>query len=225
MKGKAGMKKIRRAVQSDSGHSLSRRSFMQTVAALPLMLALPGNAWAAGNIHRISGEVFVNNRLIKADARVRAGSKVVVAHDGELVFSIGKDAFLLRGGTALELVGSTSIAAVRLLTGSMLVSLEQRSKPAQLVSSVAVMTVRGSAVYLSAEPNRLYACTCYGKTNLRAGKHLENIVSSHHTAYEVIKEASEKGSTQLNSAAVIDHTDEELIMLEAYVGRTPTFTL
>ena len=218
------MKKIRRAVQSDSAHSLSRRSFMQTVAALPLMLALPGEAWAAGNIHRIRGEVFVNNRLIKADARIRAGSKVVVAHDGELVFSIGKDAFLLRGGTALELVGSTSIAAVRLLTGSMLVSLEQRSKTAQLVSSLAIMSIRGGAVYLSAEPNRLFACTCYGKSSLRTGRKLQQVDASHHSAYEVIRE-EEKGVSQLRSAAVTDHTDEELTLLEAYVGRTPTFTL
>ncbi len=218
------MKKTSPAVQADKQHSFSRRSFMQTVAALPLILALPGQALAAGNIHRISGEAFVNNRPIKADGRIRAGSKIVVAHDGELVFSIGKDAFLLRGGTALELVGSSAVTAVRLLTGSMLASLEQRSKPAQLESSVAVMSVRGGAVYLSAEPNRLYACTCYGKSSLRAGRQLQQVDASHHSAHEIIRE-EEKGVSQLRSAAVTDHTDEELTLLEAYVGRTPTFTL
>jgi len=208
--------------------STSRRRFMQAALAVPIMLTLSGRAFSSANIHQLRGEVFINNRPADLGSRITAGSKIVVSHDGELAFSIGGDAFLLRGGTALELVGGSVISGLRLLTGSLLGAFEQRKKPAHIVTSVATIGIRGTAVYVSAEPHRLYTCTCYGETDLRIGRHQQHISASHHAAHEIVKDPSGKASDKmagmaLNSMDVIDHTDDELRMLESLVGRVPAF--
>jgi hypothetical protein len=206
----------------------ARRRFMQAALAVPILLTLSGRAFANTNIHQLRGEVFINNRSASLSSRIAAGSKIVVSHGGELAFSIGNDAFLLKGGTAVELVGGSPLSGLRLLTGSMLASLESRSKPFRLVSSMAIVAVRGGAVYLSAEPHRLYTCSCYGETDLRIGRHRQQISASSHTAHEIVKNPSGKTGDKmaglaLNDMDVIDHTDDELRMLESLVGRVPAF--
>jgi hypothetical protein len=208
--------------------SISRRRFMQAALAVPVLLTLSGRAFASANIHQLRGEVFINNRPASLGSRISAGNKIVVSHDGELVFSIGGDAFLLRGGTALELVGSSVISGLRLLTGSLLGAFDKRKKPAHIVTSVATIGIRGTAVYVSAEPHRLYTCTCYGETDLRIGRHRQQINANYHTAHEIVKDPTGKASDKmagmaLNSMDVIDHTDDELRMLESLVGRVPAF--
>lgn len=212
-------------------HNSSRRRFMQAAAALPLFLALPDRAFANSSVHQLHGTVFINNRPASLNSRISAQSKVVVSHDGELVFSIGGDAFLLRGGSAIELVGGSVVSGLRLLTGGLLSVFDKRNKPAHIVTRMGTIGIRGTAVYVNSEPNRLYTCTCYGETELRVGRHVERIISSHHNAHEVIHgelQASKGDKMQgmkMNSMAVVDHTDDELRMLEALVGRVPAFDL
>lgn len=224
------MKKIHYSQQLDSTPRLSRRRFMQAAASIPLLLVLPSRLFAATNIHQLHGTVFINNRRANLDSRISTRSKVVVSHDGELVFSIGSDAFLLRPGTAVELVGGAVTSGLRLLTGSLLAVFDKRSKPAHIVTSIATIGIRGTGVYVSADPERLYTCTCYGETELRVGRHIERIVASHHNAHEVVRGETKVTSKddkmsgmKMNSMAVVDHTDDELRMLEAYVGRVPAF--
>ena len=208
--------------------SESRRRFMQAALAMPLLLALPAQAFAGASIHKLQGGVFINNRQANADSRIRAGSKIVVAHDGELVFSIGHDAFLLKGGTAVELVGGTALSGLRLLTGSVLASLGTRSKPFNLVSSMAIVAVRGGAVYLSAEPHRLYTWTRYGQSELRFGRQRQQVSASHDMAYEIVRDPAASHGTNmagmsLHSMQVMERMDDELRMLESWVGRVPAF--
>lgn len=223
------MKNIRHINQRPTEHNLSRRRFIQAAAAIPLFLALPNRAFASPIIHQLHGLVYVNNRPANLNSRISSSSRIVVAHDAELVFSIGGDAFLLRGGTAIELVGSSVISGLRLLTGGLLSVFDKRSKPAHIVTRMATIGIRGTGVYVQAEPNRLYTCTCYGETDLIIGRHTERIVSSYHNAHEVIHgelQANKDDKMQgmkMKSMAVVDHTDDELRMLEAYIGRIPAF--
>jgi hypothetical protein len=208
--------------------STSRRKFIQAALAVPVMLALPAQALAGTGIHQLQGAVFINNRQADAGSRIRAGSRIVVAHDGELVFSIGHDAFLLKGGTAVELVGGSALSGLRLLTGSVLASLGTRSKPFHLVSSMAIVAVRGGAVYLSAEPHRLYTWTRYGESELRFGRQRQQISTSHDTAYEIVRDpagehSADMAGMSLNSTAVMEQMDDELRMLESLVDRVPAF--
>lgn len=205
--------------------SLSRRSFLTAAAVSPLLLCLPRRAVAASSIHELEGQVYINNRLATHAAAIRAGDEVVVAHGGRMVMSIGGDAFLLRQGTVLEVVGQNNpvVSGLRLVTGALLAVFEKRRRPAYIVTSTATIGIRGTAVYLSAEPHKLYTCTCYGKTDLRFGKQVEQISATHHNAHEVSADAS--GHMSMISMEVIDHTDDELRMLESYVGRKPAFDL
>jgi len=217
------------ATSSSIQPSFSRRRFMQAAAAVPLLLTLPGRALASASIHKLHGEVFINNRLADINTRITTGSRIVIAHAGELVFSIGADAFLLRGGTALELAGTSVISGLRLLTGGLLAVFDKRSKPAYIVTSVATIGIRGTGVYVNSEPHRLYTCTCYGETDLHIGQHRERIVAKHHNAHEILKgeshpvKSDKMAGMKMNSMEVIDHTDDELRMLESYVGRIPVF--
>jgi hypothetical protein len=205
--------------------NLSRRRFLSNAAIAPLLLWLPGRANAASTIHQIEGAVYVNNRPATDATSIMAGDKLVVAHGGKLAMSIGGDAFLLREGTVLETSGQSNavISGFRLLTGAMLAVFDKRKKPAYIVTSTATIGIRGTGVYLSAQPHRLYTCTCYGNTDLRIGHHVEQISATHHNAHEVAPDSN--GLMTMTSMEVLDHTDDELRMLEGYVGRKPLFDL
>ena len=53
------------------------------------------------------------------------------------------------------------------------------------------------------------------------GLEREDVISKHHNAHVVTTNAG--GNAQMKAFEVIDHTDDELRMLEALVGRKPSF--
>ena len=209
--------------QTADAHVISRRQFIQAGLALPILLALPIKSNASSSIHTLDGQVFVNNKLANLNTRIKVGDKITVSHDGKLAFSLGRDAFLLRGGTALELERSNNllVGGLRLLSGGLLAVFEKRKKPLIIHTNIAAIGIRGTGVYLSAEPHKLYTCTCYGETSLSIGRQHEHISSMHHNAHTVGK--NEKGVMAMLATEVLGHTDDELIMLESLVGRKPPF--
>lgn len=201
----------------ESSISISRRRFMQTFIAIPILLTLPISAFASTDIHQLHGNVFIDNRKASLDTRIRAGSKIVVAHDGELVFSNGQDAFLLRGGTAIELIGgSPRLTGMRLLTGSVIASLDSRSKPFRFVSSVAIVTITSGNLHLAAEPHRLQAWLRQGQAEIGFGRQRQMIGGSHDTSYEIVHNGLE---LSLNPLATEEAIDDDLRRLESLVGR------
>lgn len=217
------MQKRFRVAGSSGQPNISRRRFLVGAAIAPLLLWLPGRSYAASAIHQIEGEVFVNNRPATEATAIRADDKIVVAHGGKLAMSIGGDAFLLRGGTVLEIAGHGVISGLRLLTGAMLSVFAKRRKSVYLTTSIATIGIRGTGVYLSSQPHRLYTCTCYGNTDLRLGHHVEQISATHHNAHEIAPDSN--GLMVMKSMEVVDHNDDELRMLEGYVGRKPAFDM
>jgi hypothetical protein len=215
-------KRFRNAGSSDQPN-ISRRRFLAGAAIAPLLLWLPGRSYAASTIHQIEGEVFVNNRPATEATAIRAGDKIVVAHGGKLAMSIGGDAFLLREGTVLEIAGHGVISGLRLLTGAMLSVFAKRRKSVYITTSIATIGIRGTGVYMSTQPHRLYTCTCYGETDLRMGHHVEHISATYHNAHEISPDSG--GTMEMKSMLVVDHTDDELRMLEGYVGRKPAFDM
>jgi len=92
-------------------------------------------------------------------------------------------------------------------------------------SGSATIGIRGTAAYLEAEPDRTYVCTCYGEAVLEplaepAAR--ETVRTRHHEQPRYIMP---KGAPQMiMRAPVINHSDAELEMLEALVGRKPPFS-
>jgi hypothetical protein len=196
-----------------------------TAAVLPLVAIIPLKALAAtSQIHEIEGDVFINQTKINSASIIRNGDEIVVSKNGKLVFSIGEDAFLVRGGSTLQVYseeGSVVVSALRLVGGAMLGVFGKRKKTTRIFTATATIGIRGTAVYASEAPDKFYTCTCYGHTELIVGLEKEDVIATHHNAHVVT--TNSRGISQMKAFEVIDHNDDELRMLEALVGRKPLF--
>ena len=157
---------------------------------------------------------------------VRAGDSVVTGPNGDVVFVVGRDAFMIRPESRVELLrrgNSPLLTGLRIVTGRIL-SVFSPGQPRELQSLTATIGIRGTAVYIEAEPERTYVCTCYG-TAIVASRDdpaaRETIRAKHHDQPRYVMA---RGAPQmLMSAPVVNHTDAELILLEGLVGRRPPF--
>jgi hypothetical protein len=206
-------------------NDISRRQFLISAAALPLVAIIPLKAYAAtGKIHAIEGDVLINKTKINSATVIKNGDEIVVSKNGKLVFSMGEDAFLVRGGSTLQVYseeGSVLVSALRLVGGAMLGVFGKRKKTTRIFTATATIGIRGTAVYAAVTPDKLYTCTCYGHTDLIVGLEREDVLATHHNAHVVT--TNSRGNSQMKAFEVIDHNDDELRMLEALVGRKPLF--
>jgi hypothetical protein len=201
--------------------SRSRREFLCTSAALASGLLLPARVHAA-QIKALQGAVSVNGKPARVASAIKPGDVVTTGPGARIAFVVGEDAFLLREKTRLELQKSTTpggalIGGLRILTGGLLAVFAKG--PRQLTTPTATAGIRGTGVYIEASAERTYLCTCYGEVELRDshGKPLRTIVSGYHTPAMVYAEKTD--GRAVGEAKLMNHTDDELIMLEALVGR------
>lgn len=213
---------------SDTRHKqLQRRQFLTAAAALPLALYLPVGHTAnrlAGVIRELEGDVFINKRIAHQASSIRAGDRLSVAYGGRLVFSMGEDSYLLQEGTSLEVASKDNkvISGLRLLTGGLLSVFGQRDTTTRIYTHTATIGIRGTGVYLNSQPDSLYFCTCYGKTDLHLGHHHdEHIEATHHNAFNITGKSQK--SMSMTATEVIGHSDDDLRLLERYSNRKPPF--
>jgi hypothetical protein len=188
--------------------------------------ALAAGAVAKG-VHRIRGDVRVNGAPASEGMDVKAGDVITTGAGSELLFVAGKDAFLVRANTRVEVQGTAGAlvaTGLRILSGAVL-SVFTPGEPKSIRTPTSTIGIRGTAVYVEAEDARTYACVCYGEADLAASADpaaRETVRTRHHEQPRYILGA---GAPQLlMSAPVINHTDAELVMLENLVGRWPPFT-
>ena len=207
----------------------TRRQWTQWLAAAGLSpAAFLQQALAAGSrpiqpgLRQIKGEVHINGRPAQAGQPVQAGDVVVTAAKSEALYVIGQDAFLQRANTQVEFPQSLA-AFLRLLQGGLLAVFGQGEKT--LVTSTASMGIRGTACYLDVSPLETYFCLCYGEaliTPFAAPEKAELLRTRYHDHPLTIAQAA-TAKPLMAAAPVINHTDAELIMLEALMGRRPAF--
>ena len=180
------------------------------------------------SIFSLDGEVKVNNRKADLDTRINAGDVVKTGENSEIVFAVGSDSFILRSSSEMEIEGvNFFINSMRLLTGSLLSVLGQRNTNQGLTvhSATATMGIRGTGIYMEAEPDLTYLCTCYGHVELSSTRNpneKQTIVAEHHDAPKYITNSASGGS-HIREAPFKNHTDAELKLLEAIVGREVPF--
>ena len=226
---------MRRSVEAED----PRRLLL--VRALALGLLLPADALSQGllgsrpgrlppgrSIYRIAGEAFVNDRAADLATRIAPGDTVRTAPGGEIAFVVGGHAMLALGATTLVIDRggqdeSIVLRGLRLLSGALLsVSRDSRY---QLRTTIATIGIRGTGFYAEAEADRTYSCTCYGTTDVQAAPDpasRETIQSEHHDRpVYIVKDAP--AGRGIRPAPFINHTDEELALVEALVGREPPF--
>lgn len=213
-----------------------RREFLIRALAAGL-LAAGTPAWAQlfGNraerlppgrsIHELTGNVTINGKPAAASSKIEAGDRIETGPEARLIFVVGADAFLVRENTRLELSGSGAVVRLmRVVTGKLLSVFGSGSK--RILTPTASMGIRGTGVYVEAQPDRTYGCTCYGEVLISAAddpKVQEKIVSRHHDAPRYILKPGV--AKRILPAPFVDHTDVELALIEALVGRTPPFAL
>lgn len=181
------------------------------------------------SIYDMRGRVLVDGKAANPGTKISEKSLVQTTSNSYVIFAVGQDAHILRENSRLQLEGSDGLAdAMRLLTGKVLSVFGQRSggKKLAIRTTTATIGIRGTGVYSESNPDSSYVCTCYGHTEIVSSTDpgiVENVVSRHHDAPRYIVANPEAGKLIL-PAPMKNHTDEELMLVEALVGRTPPFS-
>jgi hypothetical protein len=185
----------------------TRRELLAGIAALLLVRDALAQGRVAPGVRRREGDVRIQNDHISTGS------------DGLAVFVVGRDAHLVRANSEVSWLAN----GLRVASGAVL-SVFAPTRRKEIRTATAVVGIRGTGVYVEAEPQRTYVCTCYGAAELQpiadpAAR--ETVRTRHHEQPRYIMAA---GAPQMMmQAPVINHTDAELIMLEALVRRRPPF--
>lgn len=210
----------------------SRRRLLAgaTAAAIAAQFALLRGVLAAGavekGIYRVRGDVRVNGQPAKEGMDVKGGDVITTGANSEVLFVTGKDAVLVRANSRVEAQGGAGalvLTGLRIVTGAVL-SVFTPAEAKNLRTPTATIGIRGTAVYVEAEPARTYVCTCYGEAEIvsLADPSARELVRT--TQHEQPRYVMGAGAARiLMNAPVINHTDAELTMLEGLVGRKPPF--
>ena len=200
----------------------SRGANAQVLGARPAPLP-PGKS-----IYRIDGEVLVNGQPATADTQIAASATVETGKNSEVVYVVGESAFLQRSESHVTLkareADSMIVSATQLLTGKIL-SVFPSGRPVRMTTKNASIGIRGTGVYMESDAERTYFCTCYGTTDIVAVNDptsRETVVSRQHDRPLYIL-AGEPPGQNIRAAPFINHTDQELMLIEALVGRSPPF--
>lgn len=208
----------------------TRRFVLAGAAGFALSLAGLGRLLAADavtrGVRRVSGDARINDKPAISGRTVKPGDTVVTGPNGDIVFVVGRDAFLLRAESRIELEGksgSTLLTGLRIVTGRLL-SVFASGEPKKMQTDTATIGIRGTGVYVEAAREKTYVCTCYGTVDIVSRDdpaQRETVQTRHHDQPRYVMA---KGAPQmLMGAPVINHSDAELILLESLVGRKPPF--
>ncbi len=169
-------------------------------------------------INRLSGEVSVNGKPAREGTLIKRGDTVTTGAGAEAVFVLGDNAFVQRANSRTEFGKGADAAAnfMRVVTGALLSVFGKGNRAIMLPT--ATLGIRGTGCYIETGERRSYFCLCFGSVELRPNNgQMMRYSTRHHEKPVWIQE----GAT--TPADVINHTDAEIIMLEALVGRKSPF--
>jgi hypothetical protein len=197
----------------------------------PLLGRRPGPLPAGQSIFSQSGAVLINGQRATDSSRIAVGDTVSVPDGGELVFIVGSNAMILRGGSELSIQpragmadGEPPVIGGLLLNKGKLLSVS-RFTPMRVQTAAASVAIGGNGFYVESDPERTYFCTCYGTAEVRAAADAQataSVVSEHHDRPLYILPKAGDGKL-IRNAPFIDHTDMELALIEAVAGRATPF--
>jgi hypothetical protein len=197
-------------------------------ALAQLLGRLPAKMPDGRSVFDVKGQVRVNGQAVTRDTVLTADSRLESATGAHLIVAVGDGAFLLRENSIVELSGQRLLVrGLRVVTGALLSVFGRRdaADAVEVQTPVATIGIRGTGFYTEAEAERTYFCTCYGHTVISAAaaaQESEQIFSRHHDAARYIL-ASAQAGRHIVPAPFKDHTDLELMTLEALCGRKVPF--
>ncbi len=198
-----------------------------SLASAQLLGNTPGKLPADRSIYRITGDVSVNDKPATLETRVYANDTVRTGRNSEAVVVVGGNSMLVRADSHLTFTAkdesheSFLIGALRLLQGAVLSV--SRNSGMQVRTPAATIGIRGTGFYLESDPERSYFCTCYGLTEATANidpNSTTTVQATHHDRPLYLLTNAPEGKA-VRDAPFINHTDQELALIEALVGRTP----
>ncbi len=183
------------------------------------------------SIYDVRGHVTVDGRKADRSTQIKTTSQIETGSNSLVIFRAGNDAHILRENSKINLASTSNmvVEGLRLLSGSLLSVFGTRPKTGKgyvLSTPIASIGIRGTGVYAEAQPDASYVCTCYGVVDINANNNpeeFENITSVHHDAPRYIL-ANPEGGKLIVPAPMKNHTDEELMLVEAIVGRVTPFS-
>ncbi len=199
-----------------------------SVMAQSIFGSKPSKLPGSQSIYRISGQATVNDKEANLQTQIKPGDTVTTAKGSEIVFVVNSNAMIVRGGSTVIIEaekssGSLIVSGLRMLTGALLSV--SRNTPMRIRSSNATVGIRGTGFYIEAEPEQTYFCTCYGATEVASTNDPDSkttVVATHHDRPIYIVNDGGRGKN-IRNAPFINHTDQELTLIETLVGRTPPF--
>jgi hypothetical protein len=206
------------------------------VQAQSVLGSKPGKLPEGQSIFSTTGDVRVNGKAADRSTPIKPGDTVQTGPGSQLVFAVGTQAMILRGDSNLTIqppppaqnassdsVVGALIGGLRLLTGKLLSV--SRNSPMRVITSTATVGIRGTGFYIEADPVQTYFCTCYGVTDIQASddpESRETVAASHHDRpLYIVKDGG--AGRNIRNAPFVNHTDQELALIEAIVGRTTPF--
>ena len=215
-----------------------RRRTLKALAAAGLLgpagiSGLVREALAKGDVpirlglNKVKGEVIVNHRVASEGQLIKPGDTIVTGRNSEAIYVIGQDAYLQRELTTVNFGAEALKNLMRVISGKILSVFGKGAKTIQ--TSTATIGIRGTGCYIEDEGTgakaRTYFCLCYGSADLtpKAAPHeAESYTTTHHDRPMYVH--NDMAMTKMMvSAEVINHTDEELTLLEGLVGRVTPF--
>ncbi len=217
------------------------RTLLMGACLTPAVMAVLKDSSAAAQepiiqgFQTVKGDVRLNGRAAHVGQVVRPGDVCTTGTDGHCVIVIGEHVFLLREDSEIEfelehfeegLDTSRSVTErIRVAAGALMGVFANTQ--ATITTPLATIGIRGTGLYLEARKDRDYVCLCYGKAELTPNlkpQLAQNLDTFHHDApRNIFKDPLAHGGRVIAPEKMINHQDEELIMLEALVGRIPLF--
>jgi hypothetical protein len=199
-----------------------RRALAQALGTTPAALP-PGRS-----IYRIDGQVLVDGQPATLDTRIGGNSTVETLSASEVVYAVGESAFIQRSESRVTMAAtepdSVILAGLHLLTGKIL-SVFPSGKAVRLSTKNATIGIRGTGVYMESDPEQTYFCTCYGISDVVATDDptsQETVAATHHDKPLYILTGAPAGEN-IRAAPFLNHTDQELMLIETLVGRRTPF--
>jgi FecR protein len=181
------------------------------------------------SIYGLSGNVTVNDASANLQTRIKPGDTIQTGANSEIVFVVNTHSMILRSDSKLLIetpdssVSAAIIGGLRMVTGKLLSV--SRNANMRVTSSTATIGIRGTGFYIEADPERTYFCTCYGVTDIEANadpQSRETVAATRHDRPLYIVADGGAGNN-IRNAPFINHTDQELSLIETLVGRRTPF--
>ena len=182
---------------------------------------------------QIEGEVLLNGRRVSSEqmkgpegVSVPSDASISTGAQASAVFVIGRDAFLMRENSRVELNPNlldrkkNEISGFNLRSGAILSVFARNKRTLRTLS--ALIGIRGTGVYIETDSYKTYVCTCYGTSYMQVIDSPE-INETVTTLYHDQPRSIYSREKRIDHAPVINHSDQELILLERLVGRVQPF--